>query len=172
MEILTFSDDKHPNYWLSNYYPFKTTSKLEIVYESQIYQTSEHLYQALKFRCETEDEKNWRNLIRTAPTPNVAKYLGNLWTYTRYGWQVKYSEMVKKYKNNVRLIGDISDPQIRYKIMFKTISIKFNDEYLKTKLLSTEDIVLGEISGGYWGIKGENRLGEILMIVREKLKNN
>lgn len=60
---------------------------------------------------------------------------------------------------------------------------KFNNSVLKKKLLATGDALLIEgntCHDNYWGdckcekckdIKGENRLGQLLMQVREELKN-
>lgn len=89
---LYFHSNLIDNYELSNFYPhsFKTHKnipKIKIIFEGQNWSTSEHIYQALKFKCETEDEKKWREIIRTSSTPYISKYLGNFFTGCKYGWQ-------------------------------------------------------------------------------------
>ena len=62
-------------------------------------------------------------------------------------------------------------------VMKKILLIKFSDEKLKKKLLSTKGKRLNNVNSyrdEYWGIymgKGKNKLGRILEIVREELSN-
>src|SRR5680860_618729 len=101
--ILYFYGDGNENYELSNFYPHpKKNIKITILFDGKYWPTSEHIYQALKFKCETDDEKKWRELIRTANTPTIAKYLGHYYTHIRYGWQNKYRDLVLEYKQKVR----------------------------------------------------------------------
>ena len=65
---------------------------------------------------------------------------------------------------------------VRLGYMTKVVSAKFENEYLKRKLLETGDRVLveGNTWGDrYWGVyngKGENNLGTILMELRDKFR--
>ena len=176
-QYILFSSDIKPNYFLSNFYPhnFKSQKKwtpLQIQYDGVEWKTSEHLYQALKYECQTEAEKEWREHIRTANTPTIAKYLARLRTDTRYKWQTKYAQIVIKYKDSVRLAGDLEQGSFRYNIMYTACKAKF-DTYLQLRqnLINTGIYVLGEDVGGTWGIKGENMLGLILMRLREEYKS-
>ena len=192
-QYILFSSDLEPNYWLSNFYPhnFKSQKKcqfLQIQYDgaewpnaavgckrvgiSDPWPTSEHLYQALKYECQTEAEKEWREHIRTANTPTIAKYLARLRTDTRYKWQNKYAQIVMKYKDVIRLAGDLEQGSFKSNIMYTACKAKF-DTYpqLRQNLINTEKYVLGEDVGGTWGIRGENALGLILMRLREEYKS-
>jgi len=164
---IVFYSHKDNNYFLSNFYPHGTNEKLNISYEKKSYPTSEHLYQALKFFNETEYEKEWRNIIRTSNTPTIAKYLGHQFTHTKYKWQQKYKDLVLYYKNKVRHAGDLDSFEFKTNIMFEACVSKYESSpSLKKKLCETTGI-LGENTGGMWGIYGSNALGRILMIIRD-----
>ena len=66
---------------------------------------------------------------------------------------------------------------VKEKVMLKALRVKFSDIDLKRKLLCTDKKKLVEHTSNdsYWGDggdgKGLNRLGELLMQVREELKN-
>ncbi len=169
----TFYSHKEDNYFLSNFYPHGTSEKLTILYNNEIWKTSEHIYQALKFCNETEYEKEWRNIIRTSNTPTIAKYLGHQFTYTKYKWQHKYRDLVLYYKDKVRHAGDLNTSDFKTNIMVLACSSKYtSSEKLKNLLCETTGI-LGENSGGMWGIHGSNILGQILMLLREEfIKEN
>ena len=68
------------------------------------------------------------------------------------------------------------DPQAfdRDRVMKQGLLYKFaQNAELKQSLLSTKDAKLEEIGrfdGEYWTSKGRNRLGELLMEVRDELK--
>jgi predicted NAD-dependent protein-ADP-ribosyltransferase YbiA (DUF1768 family) len=69
-------------------------------------------------------------------------------------------------------------PEIKEKVMYEINLAKYkNDAALKQRLLDTGDVYLEpELEAGekYWGVtngQGENRLGKILMKIREELKN-
>jgi len=118
------------------------------------YKSLEHAYQS--FKCVRESEHEW---VRNSPTSKKAKYFGK---------KVK----VRKNWDNVK-----------YDLMFKLLKIKFDDEELKTLLLNTNDEELIEENywhDNYWGnctcdkcsnIIGKNKLGELLMIIRDDIKN-
>jgi ribA/ribD-fused uncharacterized protein len=109
----------------------------------------EHRYQAAKTLNPTEKAQ-----IMTARTPGDAKRLGRKCTI-RPGWDfMKVSEMLRLLRQ------------------------KFQDPDLKALLLATEDEHLEE--GNHWGDRfwgtvngvGSNRLGQLLMQVREELRSN
>lgn len=169
-KIIYFYSDDDPYYELSNFYqyPFKTRinkyPKLNIFFDGVIWKTSEHIYQALKFHCETDMEKEWREIIRNTPT--IAKYLGHCFTYVKYQWHKKYRDLVLKYKPHVRLAGNIDDIQLRTEIMLKALRAKFSDDRMQNILISTENCILKEASNDIWS----EVLGELLMQIRNEIK--
>jgi len=169
--IILFHLDKDPCYFLSNFYPWvkgKPTKSLNIEFEGQKWPSSEHIYQALKFKCDTIVEKEWREIIRNAPTPFISKYLGHFYTSTQFLWQVKYKDLVLRYKDHVRLIDDFeaSLPLI----MKVAVQAKFLNSDLKHQLVRTGDRKLGEATSDKWGYYGDNLLGQVLEEVRSSLK--
>ncbi|PWJ33116.1 NADAR family protein [Sediminitomix flava] len=124
-------------------YPIKINGK--------VWSTSEHYFQAQKFEDKTYQEK-----IRKSASPMKAAELGR-------SRKVRIKKNWDKIKDNV---------------MYDVVLTKFTQyTELKELLLSTEDSILIEHTENddYWGDggdgKGKNRLGKILMKVREKLKN-
>lgn len=131
--------------FLSNFWP------CIVGYEGENYPSVEHAYQAAK----THD-KTVRKLIREARSPGVAKRLGK----------------------NVELRPDWE--QKKEGIMLGLLVQKFAHPELKARLRDTGDNVL--IEGNTWGDKewgavlntkgeweGNNKLGKLLMRVREQL---
>jgi len=132
--------------WVSNFWPCK------VWYDGMWYSSIEHAYQAAK----TLDLR-WRKRIQAAPTPGDAKRLGK----------------------RVPLRPDWDD--IKESIMKDLVFKKFYwDKELRSLLLGTEGVYLEEGNtwgDTFWGVdlrtgKGRNRLGKILMWVREELKVN
>jgi len=129
--------------FLSNFYEH------EVFYEGKLYPTNEHAFQAAKTLNENEKEK-----IRKSKTASRAKFLGR----------------------KVKLRDDWEDVKIQ--IMYDICLEKFKNEDLKEKLLNTGDKML--VEGNTWGDdfwgkfsekgKGLNHLGEILMKVRNELR--
>jgi ribA/ribD-fused uncharacterized protein len=131
--------------FLSNFYP--CTIRLDNV----DYPSVEHAYQAAK----TAD-KGEREIIRTAATPGKAKEFGR----------------------KVTLRPDWTE-DIKINTMYMLLMCKFkNSDDLTVQLLETEDRTLIEGNNWgdtYWGMvdgKGENWLGELLMLVRAVLKQH
>ena len=134
-------------YFLSNFY------EAPITYEELTYRNNEAAFQAAKV---TFDRERFVNL-----DPSAAKALGRK-VQLRSDWE--------SVKDNV---------------MYEVCKAKFSqNEDLKDKLLATGDEYLEEGTTGWhdniWGncscekckdIPGENRLGKILMRVREELRN-
>ena len=114
-----------------------------------LFHTMEHYFQANK-----EDNQNDYLHIAYAPTPGEAKRLGRK-IQLRPDWE--------KIKDSVMLTG---------------LRKKFADPELRNLLLATgdEELIEGNYWGDtYWGVcngVGQNKLGKLLMQVREEIKNN
>lgn len=119
----------------------------EVEYEGIAYPSSEHAFQAAKTL-----DRNERIKIARASSPGMAKTLGRHVSLRRDWEETKDS------------------------IMEEILRIKFSNPELKDKLLRTGDsrLVEGNTWGDvYWGVcgnKGKNKLGKLLMKVRESLK--
>lgn len=128
--------------FLSNFHP------AEVVYDGELYPTVEHAYQAAK----TEDPRQ-RRLIAASATPEDAKRRGGMVTL-RPGWD-----------------------KIKPDIMGELLRFKFSDPQLAGLLLETGDALLVEENwwgDTYWGMvdgRGSNVLGNLLMEIREELRN-
>ena len=134
--------------FLSNFYesPFE--------WQGIHYPTSEHAFQAAKVINPATRLK-----IAAAPTPGQAK---------RMGRQVELRADWEEVKEDIILLA---------------LRLKFSDRDMAKKLLATGDEYLVEGTwwhDRYWGIcscpvcggRGKNRLGYLLMKVREELKEN
>lgn len=164
-ELVLFHGSTNPNYIFSNFYPYyprKTFVPLNIIYEGQSYPTAEHLYQALKFRVETEAEKQWREIIRTASTPTIAKHLGG-----QRNFRSSAAAAINMYKDKVRLAGNLS---LDFRIAIMTIAIEYKYRYcaeFREALNRTKNKILMENTKDDWGFK-RGILGSILAAVRDK----
>lgn len=129
--------------FLSNFYP----SPIE--FEDITYPTNEHFFQAMKTLDLDE-----RRAIANCATPGQAKRMGRR-VALRPDWE--------EVKEDVMLTG---------------LCIKFTDRALRSQLLETgdEELVEGNSWGDTtWGVcngVGQNKLGKLLMRVREELKYN
>lgn len=134
--------------FLSNFYEHP------IEYKGIIYPTNEHFFQAMK----TLDLKEHMK-IAAASTPGKSKWLGRS-ANLRPDWE-----------------------EVKEDIMLLALRLKFSDRDMAKKLLATGDEYLVEGTwwhDRYWGIcscpvcggRGKNRLGYLLMKVREELKEN
>lgn len=128
-------------------------SKSEIILDGIIYPTVEHFFQAMK----TKDPIQ-RAEIAAAPTPGKAKRLGR----------------------HVQLRSDWEE--VKVDVMRQGLRLKFQDSKLRTMLLATGDKEL--VEGNTWhdrtwgrcicekcGGQGENLLGQLLMELREEIRN-
>lgn len=138
----TFFWTRHGTYgFLSNFFP----SPIEV--NGKVYLTVEHFYQANKTLIPEEKE-----MIESLETPREAKLAG---------YHVTLREDWEDIKESVMLTG---------------LRAKFTQHLvLKEELLATGDAVLHEDSpwDKYWGYakgKGLDRLGKLLMQVREEVK--
>lgn len=137
--MLLFYSSKDDNYFLGNFYPHVSGKKLEslnIQYKGVSWPTSEHLYQALKFKNKTEKEKKWREIIRTSSTPSIARHLGHQLTDTKYEWQKKATNLVNEYRD-VRTVKNINSVEFRERIMIKALRAKFKIVELRNLLINT-----------------------------------
>lgn len=140
MEDIFFWTRYSKHGYCSNFY----WSPIEI--GGKVYPTTEHYFQA----CKTLDPEG-HEMIRNLATPREAKIVGYR-VSLRPGWE--------KMKEGV---------------MLKGLRAKFTQHLnLKEKLLSTGDAILHEDSpwDSYWGYakgRGQDRLGILLMQVREEL---
>lgn len=141
--MIIFDHENYPqfsNFWLA-----------VITIDGQEWKTSEHFYQANKFT-----DKELQKEIAEAPRPGKAKTLAS------------------KTRNQSAMREDWFE--IRDSVMLKAVRAKFSQHSeLRGLLLSTanEEIAEGNEHDSYWGIgagDGKNRLGEILMLVREELR--
>lgn len=124
--------------FLSNFWP------VDIIFEGDAYPSVEHAYQAAKTL-----HKDDRDVIRRANTPGIAKRLGKK-VPMRDDWD-----------------------EVKLTIMRELLIQKFKSKTLRSRLRELADVQL--IEGNYWGDtfwgvckgKGENRLGKLLMEIRD-----
>lgn len=132
--------------FLSNFYE----SPCE--FEGVVYPTVEHAFQAAKTLDQLE-----RQEIAAAPTPGKAKRMGRK-VQLREDWEL-----------------------VKTDVMRECLKSKFSHPVLKMQLLATKDATLIEGTTWHdrcWGIctcpeckgAGENRLGKLLMELREELR--
>ena len=131
--------------FLSNFYeqPNLITDEMNIAYP-----TVEHYFQAAKTL-----DKNERKRISILETPGKAKRAGRHMAL-RPDWE-----------------------EVKTEVMRRALLKKFSDPFMREKLLETGDAEL--VEGNYWGDTcwgvcngvGENRLGKLLMGIRESLKD-
>lgn len=134
--------------FLSNFY------ESEIEFEGITYLTNEHFFQAMKTL-----DINERRAIANCRTPGQAKRMGR----------------------QVALRPDWED--VKESVMLEGLCLKFADEQLADWLLETGDEELVEGTTWHdneWGncscpkcahIEGKNKLGRLLMIVRDMIKD-
>lgn len=129
--------------FLSNFYPTK------IIINGKKYPSTEHYYQAMKFKDPSLQEK-----VRKAPSPARAKEIAHKFS-PQEDWK------------------DIS-----LDIMEKGLRAKFKKPTLQKKLLDTKDAILQEGNtwgDKFWGVdlktgEGKNHLGKLLMKIRDEFK--
>jgi N-glycosidase YbiA len=165
-QILFYSPKERP------YGPFSNFSRHPVRYMDLDWLTSEHSFQAMKFWPHRPDLVE---RVRLAPGPMEAALLGRDRTLPlREDWD-----------NQIGLIGLVDDgrgpapviERVKDQIMFEVVLAKFGrHEGLKSILLGTGDLPIIEnaIHDPYWGWgssrTGVNRLGKILMYVRQELR--
>ena len=127
--------------WLSNFE--RCTEEVSNVW----YQTNEHFYQSQK--SPDYDIRRW---IISAPNPYLAMCAGRS---LREG-----KELVENWESK------------KVDVMLKGLRAKFKDPELRKELLATGDAKIHEDSPTdmFWGKKGKDMLGKLLMQVREEIK--
>jgi len=142
MSEIYFYSRKNNNYgWLSNFW--RAEQKIDNI----IYPTNEHYYQSMK--AKTREDQEW---IAGAPTPYGAMKAGR---------SLRKQDMIDDWdKKKVSVM--------RYGLLCKFLQNKD----LKQKLLDTGDAKLHEDSPTdmFWGVKGKDMLGILLMAIREDIK--
>ena len=124
--------------------------EIDIIYNGIKFKSVEHAYQALK-----ADNYDDMIFVAESETPAISKIRGR-------------NIPVRKDWKNVKIL-----------IMRDLLYKKFEDGYLKEKLIKTGDIsITEENSWGdtFWGIdektnKGRNELGKLLEEIRDKITN-
>ncbi len=131
---------------------FSNFARADIKLDGKIWRTTEHYFQAQKFHDKACQEK-----IRLVASPSIAARLGR--------------------SRKVPLRGDWE--AVKEDIMLKALRAKFTQhEKFRRILLETNDATLIEHTtrDSYWGDggdgSGKNRLGQLLMQVREELKED
>lgn len=136
------------NAFLSNFYECPIVDK-----DGILYPTNEHYFQAYKTLNIEE-----RKMIAAAATPGQAKRMGRR-VQLRADWE-----------------------QVKESVMLDALRLKFSNGLMQDLLLTTGDQIL--VEGNWWhdnewgdcqcdkciGIKGKNKLGNLLMFVRNELR--
>lgn len=132
--------------FLSNFYYAK------VVYDEMLFETAEHAFQAAKTNI-----PRLKKFIQDMPTPGKAKAAGR-GVILREDWEL-----------------------VKFSIMREIVKRKFEDPELALKLKATEPSILIEGNTWHdlvWGVctcpehqgKGQNLLGQILMLVRDDIR--
>ncbi len=151
---------KHQSYYeLTNFYENNRGSHLRlIVYKGNNFRTSEHAFQFEKFNYTSQQAQNVGQQILNAHTPREA-----------FDVAQKNAHLIKRNWH-----------EEKDSVMYEIVKSKFSQSsrHLRNVLLKTNNAVLVEASplDSYWGYgangQGENKLGRILMRVREEMKLN
>lgn len=139
---ISFYSRKEEYGWLSNF------ERCKQIVDGIVYKTNEHYYQSQKAK-----EPNVFFWITSAPSPYLAMIAGR---------GLRPYEMVSDWENK------------KVNIMLKGLRAKFSqNKELKQKLLNTGDSILHEDSPTdmFWGRKGKDMLGKLLMHVRDEIKD-
>ena len=144
MTDIYFYSRKNNNYgWLSNFW--RSLQKVDNI----SYKTNEHYYQSMK--AKSSEDQEW---IADASTPYGAMKAGR---------NLRKKDMIDDW--------DIKKVSImRYGLLCKFLQNKD----LKEKLLQTGDANLHEDSPTdmFWGVKGKDMLGKLLMEIREDIRKH
>ncbi len=142
MVILFYSKKKEYG-WLSNFY------KSKHIIDGIEYPTNEHYYQSQK-----TDNVDFQRIIRIMLTPYMAMRAGR--TLPKELFRPDWDK-------------------IKVDVMLKGLRAKFTQNPdLKQKLLDTGNEELHEDSPTdmFWGVKGQDMLGKLLMQVRDEIRRN
>jgi ribA/ribD-fused uncharacterized protein len=127
--------------WMSNF------ERSPQFVEWKWYKTNEHYYQSIK-----AVDKHIAKWIADAPNPYLAMKAGR-------------SLRPEEFSDNWE--------DIKVDVMLNGLRAKFKNPTLREKLLNTGDAILHEDSATdmFWGVKGQDMLGKLLMKVREEIRN-
>ena len=185
LKPILFYNKNEPFYEFSNFWGFKNDKQFKLIIDDKEWLTTEHYYQANKFTpINIKKNNEYYELIRTATTPAKAFMLANQkpkkysyyidWKHSKNN-QSTLNDLIEKYKDITVFRNDWDI--YRDKVMLKAVTEKFKqNEHLRKLLLNTNNSKIIEHTkrDKYWGDggdgKGQNKLGLILMEVREKLK--
>jgi hypothetical protein len=135
--------------FLSPFYEYKNGGKtpIQIIINGESYRTVEHYYQSQKAASDV-----FKKYIREAPDPETAHDVGH--------YSVTGDKMVPDWEER------------KVEVMRTAILARFrNVEALKHRLLATGDAALYEDTDDpFWGYKGKNMLGKLLMEAREQIR--
>lgn len=140
-EEINFYSSKPEYGWLSNFW-----LETEFV-DAKEYATNEHFYQSQKTL-----DRQLSEWIRAAPSPYAAMKAGHA---------LRPEEFRPDWE------------QVKVEVMLTGLRAKFQQNLdLKAKLLATGDAILHEDSKTdlFWGKKGQDMLGKLLMTVREEIR--
>lgn len=129
--------------WLSNFW----RCPIFIDGSPYSYPTNEHYYQSEKAK-----DKKIKCWIRGAPTPYAAMLAGR---------SLRSHEIVDNWDNK------------KVEVMLTGLRAKFKNPELRQLLLNTGNAILHEDSPTdlFWGKKGKDMLGKLLMQVRDEIEN-
>ncbi|WDE11749.1 NADAR family protein [Thalassomonas haliotis] len=133
------------------FFELSNFSSFDFRLNNKHWRTMEHYYQAMKF-----DDVDYFNKIANAVSPKQAKDLG----------QTRRVPIKKNWED------------IKEEVMYKGLKSKFENPELIQLLLRTgkKELIENSPYDNYWGIgknkKGKNRLGVLLMKLREELKKS
>jgi ribA/ribD-fused uncharacterized protein len=179
---IRFYDPKNEYFEFSNFFKHK----IPLLIDGKKYKTTEHYFQAQKYSKDILKNLEYMQLIIDQNTPGMTKILAGRIKMNkdgtiqqgRYDWQKKLIETQIKYKDFI-YFDPVEWELRRDSVMLTALEAKFTqDQHCKEILLSTEDSVLSENTSRdpYWGNGGHlntvGRLGELLMLVRDKIRNN
>jgi predicted NAD-dependent protein-ADP-ribosyltransferase YbiA (DUF1768 family) len=179
---IKFFSPKESHYELSNFYPLEKPISINLYDFCYTCNTSEHLYQALKYNYSGAPDINLEmvKLITSMNTPYKSKIADNSNSHQniRYAWQKDIVDKAQVIIDKGVLVNpEIDKDEVRIEMMRYTLHEKFtNDEHCKSVLLSTGDEKLLEWSpyDAFWGGKKEgskNYLGILLEELRNEMRN-
>jgi predicted NAD-dependent protein-ADP-ribosyltransferase YbiA (DUF1768 family) len=157
------------NYWLE-----------DIEYDGIVYSTAAHLYQALKYIYKGAPEANQQIIksILNTKSPYRAELLVNFIQSPPQSPPQDWQRSLLRRAKKLAKLNAVPNPDFnREETMQWVLDLKFTqNKFCKRCLISTGDslIVFAHYSDQYWGMNkkgGENRLGELLMNLRRRLKN-
>lgn len=144
--------DEFIGFYPREYFVFDNFSSFKVLYNSVLYSTVEHAYQASKF-------------LETAP--EIAKQITE--SYSAHEAQkIAYASKDKQRADWDSIKVDLMEKLLRAKLE--------QNPYVKKKLLETENYMICEDSpkDSFWGIgpdrKGQNQLGKLWMKLRDELR--